>query len=89
MLVISQHQLQYQYHWHAVPPDDPRVTGVPDSAELNRHEGYEVLAFLNRICQKLLQAQKAETLIRNNLPGDVRSHGKVLDWLQRNWSLFP
>lgn len=85
--VITADQLQFKdYSWRAVPPDDPRVTGSADSTFLNRREGYEVLAFLNRICTELAQAWKAERLIRNNLPADVRSRANVLAWLQRNWA---
>jgi hypothetical protein len=89
MSVIRKDQLQYSYQWSAVRPDDPRVTGVPDSTELNRHEGYEVLAFLNRVCREgLNQALKAERMIKLHLPGNLRSHAHVLSWLQANWSAY-
>jgi len=85
---IHQHQLQFNYSWTALRPDDPRVTGEPDNAELNRHEGYEVLPFLNRICSNLAQALKAERMIRQHLPGNIRSRANVLSWLQANWSAY-
>jgi len=84
--VITQKQLQYDYSWTAIRPDDPKVTGQPDQTFLNRREGYEVLAFLNRICTSLPQALRAETLIRTKLPGEVRSRANVLTWLQDNWN---
>jgi hypothetical protein len=85
---ITAQQLQFQYSWSAIPPDDPRVTGHADTTFLNRHEGYEVLPFLNRACTSLAQAQKAERGIRQHLPGNVRSRANVLTWLNANWSSF-
>ena len=86
--VITAQQLQFQYSRSVVPPDDPRRTGNPDRTFLNRHEEYEVLAFLNKICTSLPQAHKAERGIRLYLPSDVRSRENVLAWLQQNWSAF-
>ena len=74
--------------WNAIPPDDPKVTGRPDSTLLNRHEGYEVLAFLNRNCADLPAALKAERLIRQVLPATVRSHVNVFNWLKTNWQIY-
>lgn len=88
MTIIDRRSLQFQYVWSAIPPDDARVTGKPDATFLNRNEGYEVLAFLNRTCQDLGMALKAERLIKGHLPGTIRSRANVLDWLQRNWSFF-
>lgn len=88
MGVIAQHQLQYPYSWTHVPPDDPRIVGHPDSTFLNRHEGYEVLHFLNSVCDSLAGAMKAERMIRIGLPGTVRSRGNVFRWLQANWHLY-
>lgn len=88
MGVITKSDLQFTYSWTAVKPDDPKVTGKPDSTELNRHEGYEVLAFLNRTSQTAASALKAERMIHNNLPGNQRSHAHVLKWLQDNWTAY-
>ncbi len=86
--VITADQLQYTYSWSAIPPDDPKVTGIADTTFLNRHEGYEVLPFLNRICTTYAGAIKAEAMIRNHLPGDVRSRKNVFVWLKANWKRF-
>jgi hypothetical protein len=86
--VITASHLQFNYSRSAIPPDDPRRTGAPDRTLLNRHEEYEVLPFLNRICTSLNQALKAERGIRQHLPGDVRSRENVLTWLQQNWARF-
>ncbi len=88
MTVINRSQLAFNYVWSAIPPDDARVTGKPDSTLLNRSEGYEMLAFLNRHCDSLIAALKAERMIKQNVPTELRSHANILDWLKRNWSFF-
>lgn len=92
MPVITRADLRYTYQWNAIPPDDPRVTGKPDSTFLNRHEGYEVLPFLNRFADKHKGnkdiALKAERLINTVLPSTVRSQANVTDWLERNWASY-
>jgi hypothetical protein len=91
MSLITKADLQYTYSWTAIPPDDSRVTGIPDSTLLNRNEGYEVLAFINRLATAnkwtdKAPALKAERLIKTTLPGDTRSHTKVWKWLVDNWN---
>lgn len=92
MPAITKNDLQFTYQWTVIPPDDPRVTGKPDSTFLNRHEGYEVLPFLNGFAEKHKGgkpvAQKAERLIRNNLPAGTRSRANVTDWLEINWNAY-
>lgn len=92
-LLISVNDLQFNYSWTTIAPDDPRVTGVPDSTLLNRNEGYEVLSFINRLAQtskwvNKLPALKAERMIKNHLPGDIRSHSNVWKWLVDNWQKY-
>jgi hypothetical protein len=72
MAFLSRQDLKFDYQWSAIPPDDARVTGAPDNLLLNRREGQEVLAFLNKTSASEDGALKAERLIRNHLPGEVR-----------------
>lgn len=93
MTLITKADLQFEYAWTAIPPDDARITGKPDSTLLNRGEGYEVLAFINRVAaaSKWTQkspALKAERLIKKNLPGTTRSHANVWQWLVDNWNNY-
>lgn len=88
MAIIRKDQLHYRYTWTAIPPDDARITGRPDSILLNRGEGYEVLAFLNRNCADLAGALKAERLIQTVVPGSVRSHANVFAWLKAHWHIY-
>ncbi len=93
---ITAYDLQFNYSKTAIAGDDPRRTGVPDSTLLNRHEQYEVLDFINRFCSNTsygkggakfgkAEALIAERLINARLPGDVRSHANVSQWLRANW----
>lgn len=93
MALMKKGDLANQYSWNAIPPDDPRVAGKPDSTLLNRREGYEVLAFINRFAEKHELKQKAsgwkiEKMITQHLPGDIRSHANVAQWLVNNWKKF-
>lgn len=82
------------YSWSALPGDDPQVTEEPDRALLNRREGYEVLDFINNLAviynwKQKTTGLKAESLIRNHLPGYIRSRAHIHDWLVDNWSKYP
>ncbi len=93
MALLTKSDLQFTYSWTAIPPDDARVTGIPDSTLLNRNEGYEVLAFINRVATASkwtdkAHALKVERMIKNHLPGDTRSHTHVWQWLIDNWQKY-
>lgn len=93
MELISRADLYYKdYKWTAYPTDDPRVTGKPDSTFLNRHEGYEVLYFINKFAEKhslkeKSSATKIEKMIRNELPSTTRSQENVVKWIEDTWKL--
>ncbi len=93
MTLLQKSDLKYEYSWTAIAPDDPKVTGKPDSTFLNRGEGYEVLAFINSFAGTHSFKQKAsgikvELLIKKYLPGDTRSHVNVSKWLVNNWKTY-
>jgi hypothetical protein len=93
MALLQKSDLQFEYSWTAIPPDDPRVTGKPDSTLLNRSEGYEVLAFINSFAvtndwKQKASGLKTERLIKKHLPGDTRSHANVRKWLVDNWKNY-
>lgn len=91
MELISRADLYYKdYKWTAYPNDDPRVTGKPDSTFLNRHEGYEILYFINKFVESYglkekSIATKTEKMIRNELPSTTRSQENVVKWIVDNW----
>ncbi|MDP1666144.1 MAG: hypothetical protein Q8L79_13615 [Methylobacter sp.] len=93
MPLLTKSDLQFSYSWTTIPSDDPRITGKPDSTLLSRNEGYEVLAFINRVAAASNWVQKApglkaERLIKNHLPGTTRSHVNVWQWLVDNWNNY-
>jgi hypothetical protein len=93
MALLTKSDLQYDYSWTTLGDDDPKITGEPDSTLLNRHEGYEVVAFLNRLAAASKWTMKAyglkaERLIREYLPGHLRSHAHVTQWLVDNWNNY-
>jgi hypothetical protein len=93
MPLLTKTDLQFKYSWTALSPDDPKHTGKPDSTELNRKEGYEVLPFINAFAEKNNWKQKAsglklERMIHEHLPSNVRSHAKVKEWVTANWKNY-
>lgn len=93
MGVMVKADLQYGYTWSAQDGDNPQLIGFPDKALLNRHEGYEVLDFMNRFMAKHDLKNKAtgltiEKIIKEHLPSDVRSHANVMAWIESNWSKY-
>jgi hypothetical protein len=93
MPLLQKSDLQFKYAWTTIPPDDPKITGNPDSTFLNRNEGYEVISFINRVAtvskwDTKAPGLKVERLIKNHLPGTTRSHANVWTWLIDNWKKY-
>lgn len=85
MAVIAKGDLQYRYTWTTDSGDNPGYTGKLDRDKVDRDEGYEVLHFLNSICDSKDQALHAERLIKTKLPGSVQRRDDILRWLKDNW----
>lgn len=92
MALITKSDLYFtDYSWTAIAPDNPKVTGEPDSTLLNRKEGYEIIYFINKICsiknftQKTL-ATKIEKMIRNEVPSNIHSQLNIKNWINDNWN---
>ncbi len=90
MPLLQKSDLKFNYSWTVIAPDDPKITGKPDSTLLNRGEGYEVLAFINNFAsthnfKRKESGTKTERLIHKYLPGGIRSHTNVKKWLVDNW----
>jgi hypothetical protein len=93
MNFLKSNLLYNHYSWTAMPGDNPKISGVPDSTLFNRNEGYEVLYLINKFLEKhslssIQAGQKVERMIRVGLPGDVRSQRNVMDWVAANWKKF-
>lgn len=99
MLAFTKADLQYKdYTWTTTEGDSAKVIGFPDDVFLNRKEGYEVVHFINRFIEgqkswedesadkKKNLGNKLERMIHDKLPGDIRSHQKVDEWIVSNWA---
>ncbi|SHG06241.1 hypothetical protein [Chryseobacterium sp. OV279] len=92
MALITKTDLYFtDYSWSAIEPDDPRVTGEPDSTLLNRKEGYEILYFINKLSdiwslQNKLSAIKIEKMIRFEVPSNIHSQLNIRTWIHDNWN---
>jgi hypothetical protein len=93
MANFNKSDLKLAYTWTAsLEHDNAKITGFPDNVLLNRHEGYEVLPFLNRyMADKRWTSQstlnRLEDSLRNKVPGTTRSHANIRKWLNENFSL--
>ncbi|MCC7515071.1 MAG: hypothetical protein IT212_10325 [Bacteroidia bacterium] len=93
MSFTKTNMLYNHYSWTALPGDNPKISGVPDSTLFNRNEGYEVLYLINRFMsdnnlKNVESGQKIERMIRTGLPGDVRGQKNVVEWLIKNWKQY-
>jgi hypothetical protein len=93
MSFTKANMLYNHYSWTALPGDNPKISGVPDSTLFNRNEGYEVLYLINRFMsdnnlKNVESGQKIERMIRTGLPGDVRGQKNVVEWLTKNWKQY-
>ena len=73
------------YSWHAVEGDDPKKRRA-DALLFNRKEGYEVRLMIQKICNTFgytteEDVKRVESVIANELPGNVRSQENVYNWL--------
>jgi hypothetical protein len=91
MALLTKDELKYpDYSWSVYENDDPRISGEPDSTELNRKEGYEVLYFINKVAEihGLLSKStgfKIERMLREKVPADIRSQSSIKRWIEKNW----
>ena len=80
----------YKYNWYPDGGDDVKLRGEPDHSLFHRDEGYEVLYLINKFGEAtgrttISDGNKAERLINEKLPADVRSQKNVKEWLENNW----
>ncbi len=89
---FNQSELYFNYFWHTTgEPDDPRVSGKPDSTLFSRDEGFEMLYLINYFMEHFglkekRSGEKAEKLLRKHLPKNIYKQDAVLIWLRKNWN---
>lgn len=90
---LTPEELRYknEYSWTAVPGDDPNKT-KEDADRFSRHEGYEVLHFLNSLTAEggadLPKQTRliCEWMIHDKLPSTTQGRIKVRNWIAENYT---
>lgn len=87
---MKKSDLIYKYAWTAYGGDNPKITGEPDSTQLNRNEGYEILYFIKKCMEKwdlkqISSGKKIEEMIKNHVPSDIRKQSDIKSWIAENW----
>lgn len=85
--------LVYEYNWTHYEKDDPRISGIPDSTEFDRKEGWEVLYIIKYLTDHLAYGVesfgiKMEKFIHNRLPEEIRTQSETIRWIKDNWKHF-
>ena len=88
-IFFKQSDLEYKYDW-TIKQDDPKLRGNPDHSLFNRHQGWEMLYFVNRFgilhnVSTVTAGKKVERMLRDHLPSDIRSQANVKQWVYDNW----
>lgn len=85
------------YKWDAkMDNDNPYYTHGKDHSEMNKTEGYEVLYFINHLGRNFWETapntatfQKVERMIKESIPGNIRTHKAKEQWIIKNWNNVP
>ncbi len=92
MAKLSKEDLNEDYEWTNVKPDDPRVSGVPDDTHFNASEGHEALYLINTLMSEWdlrnkKSGLKMERMLRD-LPSEVRSQADIKIWIKDKWKSY-
>jgi len=89
---ITQSDLKYKdYSWTAIPGDNPEKV-LADADRVSRHEGYEVIYFLNSLTGKgnadlsIKTRQICEWMIHEKLPSNIQGRAKIRSWIANNFA---
>lgn len=88
---MTKSDLKYDnYSWTAITGDDPEKV-LADADRVSRHEGYEVLYFLNSLTGKdnadlsIRTRQICEWMIHEKLPSTIQGRAKIRNWIGNNF----
>jgi len=86
MYKTSEMVYSHHYKWSAK---------ADQASELNREEGYEMLYFINSLGKTWKWSgedkgayQKLEKAIKTKVPSNIRTHGKIKNWIEENFKSF-
>ena len=81
----------FNYGWKT--SEKPHESGVEAQTELNRDEGFEMLNYINGLAKtwgwhtdNLTSFRHLERIIRNEVPGDIRTHADILAWIEDHYT---
>jgi len=86
MIILKASDLKYRYPRDIARREEPKFTGLPDSAPFNRHDLYEIMPILSAVMDEL-KSVDGEVLhvvedILNDMPGFITTRGEVFDYLR-------
>lgn len=88
-LEITRDDLIDSYSWRTTPGDSPKHRDSPDDVLVNRHEGYEVLDFINWMLARFNLERPADALkiekMLHRAPSHLRSRAHIKEWIKENW----
>ncbi|MBL1264640.1 hypothetical protein [Candidatus Methylomicrobium oryzae] len=82
---------KYHYSWSSeYISGNTGIKGHPDIEQLDRNQGYEMLDFLNHLMEntpfkRRFDVLEVERLIQERMPGHLRSHAQIKEWIESNW----
>lgn len=81
--------LRFTYKWNGDAGEYEGIDGFPADKELDRHNGYEVLSFINKYMRHknfrlITTFHKIEDLLRVHLLISTRTYQQIKDWLDAN-----
>jgi|SRR5665647_3049876 len=94
MDTFEKSDLLYEYNWSPYNKDDPRISGIPDTNEFNRNEGWEVLYIIKYLTDHVgwgggeFWGYKMEKLIHDKLPLEIKNQKDTIKWIEDKWKNF-
>ena len=84
----------FDYEWNAREITlETKLPGPDEQAELNRDEGFEMLSYINSLAKtwgwntdNMTSFRHLERIIRNEVPGDIRTHSDILAWIENHYT---
>jgi hypothetical protein len=92
MARLTKDDLCEEYTWGEIHPEDPKVSGEPDTTPFDAMAGYEVLYLINAMMRDwdLLSKKSGHKMERmlKDLPGEIDSQEEVKAWVKDKWRTY-
>ncbi len=85
-IIVKASDFKFKYPRDVVNREQPKFTGLPDSAPFNRHDLYDILPVMSAVMNEL-DSEDGEVLhlledVLNQMPSFITTRGEVFDYLQ-------